>query len=60
MPLLNAEVDYIDANTGALIVTLPFYDPGLDENSWLAIELKREGRWRGPHFAYSCGRRTAS
>ncbi len=58
MPVPNAEVDYApyDAATGRLIDTLPFYDPGLDENSWLAKELKRRGRWKGPHLAYSCGR----
>lgn len=56
MPAPNAEVDYVDADTGWVIATEQFYDPGLDENSWLAKELKQRGRWNGPHLAYSCGR----
>lgn len=52
----NAEVDYVDAETGRIIETKQFYDPGLDENSWLAKELKKRGKWRGPELAFSCGR----
>lgn len=53
----NAEVDYVDANTGAVIATERFYDPGLDEQSSYTIEQKQRGIWRGPHAVYGCGRR---
>jgi hypothetical protein len=52
----NAEIDYVDADTGELIETIQFYDPGLDENSWLAKEEKRNKNWNGPHLAYGYGR----
>lgn len=49
-PIDNAEVDYVDAETGAVLFTVPFYDPGLDENS---AAFKMKGR---RHLAYGCGR----
>ena len=52
----NAIVEYVDARTGEVLATEEFYDPGLDEKSWLAIEQKKLGLWRGPHLAYGCGR----
>lgn len=30
MGVENAEVDYVDATTGRVLYTLPFYEPGLD------------------------------
>ena len=54
--LANAEVDYVNARTGEVLATLPFYDPGLDEGSKLARDEKAAGRWRGPRLAYGCGR----
>ena len=56
MPTQNAIVDYIDAESGRIVASIPFYDPGLDETSWYAKEQKRRGIWRGPHMAYGCGR----
>ena len=55
-PKPNAEVDYTDAETGAVLETVAFYDPGLDENSWYAREMKARGKWKGRHMAYGCGR----
>ncbi len=52
----NAEVSYVDADTGIVVETVAFYDPGLDEDSWYAKEMKARGKWRGPHLAYGCGR----
>ena len=52
----NAEVDYVDADTGEVLEAVPFYDPGHDETSWYAIEMKARGKWRGPHMAFGCGR----
>ncbi len=54
----NAEVDYVSAETGALIVTLPFYDPGLDPKSQYTkgSTSRRIGGRERPHMAYSCGR----
>ncbi len=52
----NAEVDYIDADTGVVRETAPMYDPGLYENSWYAREMKARGKWEGRHMAYGCGR----
>ncbi len=52
----NAIVDYIDAVTGEVLHSEPFYDPGLDESSWLATELKSRGQWNGPRLSYSCGK----
>ena len=49
--LANAEVDYVDARTGEVLATLPFYDPGLDEGSKLARDEKAAGRWRGPRLS---------
>lgn len=51
----NAVVDYVD-ETGAVVASVGFYDPALDEYSWLAREMKARGIWRGPHLAYGCGR----
>ena len=52
----NAVVEYVNAETGRIIETIEFYDPGLDENSWLAREMKARRVWKGPHLAYGCGR----
>lgn len=46
----NAEVDYVDAETGVVLDTLRFYDPGLDPQS---AAFKEKGR---RHLAYGCGR----
>ena len=52
----NAEVDYVDAETGKVRETVAFYDPGLDEESPYAKEMKQRGKWLGKHLAYNCGR----
>ncbi len=52
----NAIVEYIDEITREVVATDRFYDPGLDEGSWLARELKALGRWQGKHLFYGCGR----
>lgn len=52
----NAEVDYVDAVSGALLATVAFYDPGLDEGSWYSREQRQRGCLREPHLAYGCGR----
>lgn len=52
----NAEVEYVN-QSGKVIAADQFRDPGLDENSWMAKEMKKRGVWRGPHFAYGCGRK---
>lgn len=52
---MNASVEYVDAETGVVQHVDRFYDP-LDENSWLARELKARGKWKGPDLAYGCGR----
>lgn len=51
----NVSVDYVDAETGAPVDRAQFYDPGLDENSWLAREQRAAGKWSGPHLSYGCG-----
>lgn len=53
--MANAEVDYIDEQ-GKVLVTLKFYDPGLDPSSEYARQQMATGRWRGLHMAYRCGR----
>ena len=52
----NAVVDYV-TEQGVPLYTIPFYDPGLDVDSWLCQEQCKAGSWRGPHFSYGCGRR---
>lgn len=52
----NAEVDYTDAETGSVIETARFYDPGLDENSRYSRQMKARGTWNGRHLTYGCGR----
>lgn len=51
----NAIVEYVDEH-GRIVATDTFYDPGLDEASWYAREMKSRGGWRGPHLVYGCGR----
>lgn len=53
----NVVVEYVDADNRRVLYRDEFYDPGLDENSWLALEMKRDGRWHGPYLAYNCGAR---
>lgn len=53
----NAIAEYVDEKTRAVLFTDKFYDPGLDEDSWMARDAKREGHWHGPHLTYGCGRR---
>lgn len=55
-PEPNAIVEYVDERTGGIIAVEEFVDPGLDEKSWYARDLKARGKWRGLHMAYSCGR----
>lgn len=50
----NCIVEYVD-DQGSVVFRDRFYDPGLDEAGWLAREMKRDGRWNGPHRAYGCG-----
>jgi hypothetical protein len=51
----NAIVEYINEH-GEIVGVDRFYDPGLDEKSWYALEQKAAGKWRGQHLAYGCGR----
>lgn len=44
-PQSNAEVDYVDADTGEVLTTLPFHDPGLDPIPGVPLLL-----------SYGCGR----
>lgn len=57
MPVVtpNAIVEYID-ESGKIVALDEFYDPGLDETSWLSLEMKKRSVWKGPHLAYGCGR----
>jgi hypothetical protein len=54
--IVNAIVDYIDADTGAILATDHFYDPGLDQNSPYWRELIAAGRRFRPELCYGCGR----
>lgn len=51
----NCIVEYVD-DQGAVIFVDRFYEPGLDEESWMALEMRRDRRWIGPHRAYGCGK----
>jgi hypothetical protein len=51
----NAIVEYVD-ESGRVVATDRFYDPGLDEDSWYVQEQKSRGIWRWLHLAYGCGR----
>ena len=56
LPSDNAEVEYVDAQTGEVLHVGRFYDPGLDPSSWLAQETQlRYGSWQ-PALSYRCGR----
>ena len=39
--LPNAEVDYVDADTGILLTTIPFWDPFLAEDGEMGYECGR-------------------
>jgi putative glycosyl hydrolase len=49
----NAIVEYVD-ESGKVVATEPFRDPGLEPDSWLAREQGKK-KWR-QHLAYGCGR----
>lgn len=50
----NCIVEYVD-DQGAVVFVDRFYDPGLDEESWMALEARRDRRPFAVHRAYGCG-----